>query len=185
VAFSAILLFSLNHSYCHVKLPYFKMFWSFVSPRLRGKEAEDGQHLLEVEGTHVPRSPSVELRTMRYITLSSALFSIYLLVIGIKNPSSSYENGFMTDLSESTGVCCTDLVVLILLDPAKRSISIEERTFTGGLRYDDTGVLVANKSSYVGIPSVEVDEAWEKLLEGNTLLIQINFSQTNISRTLD
>ncbi|GLA89901.1 hypothetical protein AtubIFM56815_004394 [Aspergillus tubingensis] len=64
----------------------------------------------------------------------------------------SYETGFRTDL-----------------DAAFPVLEIEQRTFTGGLHWNENGTLVRNHlpqgQEWVGPPSPELDALWERVVD--------------------
>lgn len=84
----------------------------------------------------------------------------------------SFGNGFDTDLGKSYLTQFEDYnsQLILIIDPIRPVLEIQKLRFTGGLSFDINGTLIRtyskNDTQYVGEPSMELDNAWNKLIEG-------------------
>lgn len=85
-----------------------------------------------------------------------SVLMIMIIILKSQHTPMSYETGFSTDLS--------------ILNPA---LSVVEKKFTGGLKYNEAGHLFRDESGdsgvYIGEPSPAMDRAWNTLLRSTSL----------------
>jgi hypothetical protein len=104
-------------------------------------------------------------------TIFFASLSIFLAIVS--DTRENYERGFATDLGVSTRYWNHGLRDSREIDALKSQIALHEVAFTGGLELNETGKLVRiiepGQPQYVGLPTPEIDSAWNELMLGNLL----------------
>jgi hypothetical protein len=131
-------------------------------------------HLSRQEPPHQKRSAYVVTIFMLIMLccLITALGVLFVLRLELSEKPGTYETGFHTELGkdatetkqllERTKANTTEV-------PAFPQIELMKRRFTGGLRFDKSGMLYRvtepGVTQYVGEPSDELDVAWFDLYE--------------------
>ncbi|WQF84154.1 Putative mycotoxin biosynthesis protein UstYa [Colletotrichum destructivum] len=104
--------------------------------------------------------------------LCSAVLLSVVVIQHFNTQMHSYETGFATDLAVATP-----------------HIAIQEIVYTGGVVRNDEGKLVLDHSGastiYVGEPSAELDESWDRLESAIEITLQSHEAKTKDGQMLD
>lgn len=122
------------------------------------------------EGTLIQQRDTQPARLPWIISTVVLLLLTAVLIVRDILPASSqgsFEKGFVTDF----GICpCKHAAIVTkpFAEPALPAISMHQVRFSGALRADENGTLFpafnSSEPRYVGPPSPEIDQTWEKLL---------------------
>ncbi|KAE8554275.1 hypothetical protein EYB25_002813 [Talaromyces marneffei] len=144
------------------------MFGALYRTNMREDEDDEKENLLERSKILMKPSSNRNQQILRLLLATGIILNTIFGIVGlltfasfIQSDKSSYENGFDTDL-----------------EPAKDSIDLVVKTFSGGVDLDDAGNFVMDDGGheFIGPPGPAVDEAWETLLGG----LNLDFSENEV-----
>lgn len=118
--------------------------------------------------------------------LGVCLLASLLMVYPFKSHA-SYENGFATDMREfSSSWMPVKYILTCWTEAGIQIIETEEVQFTGGIKVDQNGSFYMHfnpqeNARYVGKPTKEMDEAWDRLTGSFNLISERLYLPTNIT----
>ncbi|KUL88610.1 hypothetical protein ZTR_05222 [Talaromyces verruculosus] len=136
------------------------MFGALYRNSMGGDENDEKENLLEGSKATI-KSSKRKYQVLRFLFVTGVALNTIFGILGlltfasfVQSGKPSYENGFDTDL-----------------EPAKDSIELVVKTFSGGVELDSNGNFVMDDGGheFIGSPRPAVDEAWETLLGGLNL----------------